>query len=122
MRVASNSNTMTTAMGTPEASLAIALALGGDVKEAKAALRGVVAIAETTENPHSISIALLAEGLVDRYVDPATALAALRRSLSIAQESGNRFSESHTAVTLSELEVHHGAPAIRVRPPHAGDA
>ncbi len=95
--------------GYSRASLAMALALGGDVIEAKAALRGVVAFAETTENPHSLSIALLAEGLVHRYIEPATALAALRRSLSIAQESGNRFSESHTAVTLSELEVHYGA-------------
>ena len=87
----------------------MALALGGAVIEAKAALRGVVAVAETTQNPHSYSTALLAEGLVHRYIEPATALAALRRSLDIAQESGNRFTESHTAVTLSDLEVHHGA-------------
>ena len=95
--------------GCSRASLAMALALAGAVIEAKAVLRGVVAVAESTQNPHSLSIALLAEGLVHRYTEPTTALTALRRSLSIAQESGNRFSESHTAVTLSELEVRHGA-------------
>ena len=31
-------------------------------------------------------------------------------ALQIAQESGNRFDESHTAVVLSQLEVRHGAP------------
>jgi hypothetical protein len=87
----------------------MALALGGAVTDAKSALRGVFALAESTNNPHSLSMALLAEGLVYRYTEPATALAALQRSLNIAQESGNRFGESHTAVTLSELEAHHGA-------------
>jgi predicted ATPase len=95
--------------GYTRASLAMALALGGAVIDAKTALRGVVAIAESTQNPHSLSTAFLAQGLVHRYAEPTTALAALRRSLNVAQESGNRFSESHTAVTLSELEVHHGA-------------
>jgi predicted ATPase/class 3 adenylate cyclase len=95
--------------GYTRASLAMALALAGAVIEAEAVFRGVVAVAETTQNPHSISTAFLAEGLVHRYAEPATALAALRRSLNIAQESGNRFSESHTAVTLSELEMHRGA-------------
>jgi hypothetical protein len=95
--------------GYTRVSLAMALALSGDEDEAKAVLGGAVAVAETTQNPHSLSTALLAEGLVHRYAEPATALAALQRSLNIAQESGNRFSESHTAVTLSELEVHHGA-------------
>ena len=96
--------------GYSRACLAMALALGGDVVEARSALRGVVALAETTSNPHSLSMALLAEGLVYRYTEPAAALAALQRSLNIAQESGNRFGESHTAVTLAELEAHHGAP------------
>jgi predicted ATPase/class 3 adenylate cyclase len=95
--------------GYSRACLAMALALGGAVTDAKSALRGVVALAESTNNPHSLSMALLAEGLVYRYTEPATALAALQRSLNIAQESGNRFGESHTAVTLSELEAHHGA-------------
>ena len=90
--------------------LAMALALAGAEMEALAVFDGVVAVAETTQNPHSLSTALLAKGLVYRYTEPATALEALQRSLTIAQESGNRFSESHTAVTLSELEVNHDDP------------
>jgi hypothetical protein len=92
------------------ASLAMALSLEGAENEAIAVERGVVAIAEATRNPHSISQAFLAAGLVYRYADPAAALAALRKALQIAQESGNRFDESHTAVVLSQLEVRHGAP------------
>jgi hypothetical protein len=83
----------------------MALALQGNEIEAKSVLNGVVAGVEATQNPHSRSIALLAHGLVNRYIDPTIALDALRRSLSIAQESGNRFNESHVAVTLSQLEV-----------------
>jgi tetratricopeptide (TPR) repeat protein len=95
--------------GHARASLAMALSLAGAENEATAVHRGVVAVAEATQNPHSLSQALLAEGLVHRYSDPDTALAALRRSLQVAQESGNSFNESHIAVTLSQLEVRHGA-------------
>ena len=77
MRAAFNSNTMTTATATPGHPWPWRWLLVATVIEAKDALRGVVAIAETTENPHSLSTALLAEGLVDRYIDPTTALAAL---------------------------------------------
>jgi len=85
----------------------MSLALAGVEDEAMAVSRGVVAAAEATRNPHSLSHTLLAEGLVHRYADPAIALVALRRSLKVAQESGNRFNESHIAVTLSQLEVLH---------------
>ena len=88
----------------------MALSLEGAENEAIAVERGVVAIAEATRNPHSISQAFLAAGLVHRYADPAAALVALRKALQVAQESGNRFDESHTAVVLSQLEVRHGAP------------
>jgi predicted ATPase/class 3 adenylate cyclase len=93
-------------------SLAMALSLQGSEKEAISVQRSVVAAAEATLNPHSLSQALLAEGLVHRYTDPATALAALRRSLQLAQESGNRFNESHIAVVLSQLEVRHDASQL----------
>jgi predicted ATPase len=95
--------------GHARASLAMSLALAGAADEAIAVSRGVVAVAEATRNPHSLSHTLLAQGLVHRYADPAVALAALRRSLKVAQDSGNRFNESHIAVTLSHLEVQHGA-------------
>jgi predicted ATPase len=92
------------------ASLAMALSLAGAENEAIAVQRGVVQVAEATQNPHALSQALLAEGLVYRYTEPTAALAALRRSLQVAQDSGNRFNESHIAVTLSQLEVRHRSP------------
>jgi hypothetical protein len=78
------------------ASFAMALSLAGAEDEAIAAQRGVVEVAKATQNPHSLSHALLAEGLAFRYADPATALAALRRSLQVAQESSNG-STNHTS-------------------------
>ena len=52
---------------------------------------------------------LIAAGLALRYADPQRALDALQRALEIAQASGNRFSESHIAVTLAPLEAEHGS-------------
>jgi hypothetical protein len=57
----------------------MALALEGEENEAKTVLGGVVGTAESTQNPHSFSNALLAQGLVNRYAEPATALSALRQ-------------------------------------------
>jgi ketosteroid isomerase-like protein len=88
--------------------MAMALALAGREDEALRVHNGVVAAAEATKNPHALSQALLAEGLIHRYTDPIVALSALRRSLQIAQASGNRFNESHIAVTLAQLEMRHG--------------
>ncbi len=96
--------------GYARGSLAMALSLAGANTEATGVHRGVVEAAETTQNPHSLSQALLAEGLVHRYTEPAVALAALRQALQVAQESGNRFNESHIAVVLSQLEVGLAAP------------
>ena len=107
--------------GYTRGSRAMALALGGAHDEAAAVCRGLVAVAEASRNPHALSHAHLAEGLVYRYSDPTAAIAALQQALKIARESGNRFNESHIAVTLSELEVRTDAPRIRVRPSHAGD-
>jgi predicted ATPase len=96
--------------GYARGSLAMALSLAGAETEATGVLRGVVEAAETTQNPHSLSQALLAEGLVHRYTEPTVALAALGQALQVAQESGNRFNESHIAVVLSQLEVGLDAP------------
>ena len=74
------------------------------------ATEGLLAAAEATRNPHVLANALLAFGFAFRDVDPVAALAALARALEIAQGSGNRFVESHIAVTLSELESRHGSP------------
>ena len=57
-----------------------------------------------------LSYALFAYGFAFRDADPVRALEALRRGLVIAQDSGNRFDESHLATGLSRLEAEHGDP------------
>jgi predicted ATPase len=96
--------------GHTRASLIMALALGGSHDEAVVLTDGLVALAESTHNPFSLAQALVAVGLAYRYSEPHTALEALRRAREIAQESGNRFIESHIAVTLAPLEAQHGSP------------
>ena len=75
-----------------------------------AAAGGLVDAAEITGNPFALSHALTAEGLVFRDADPIRALGALRRALVIAQDTGNRFLESHSANALSAVETQHGDP------------
>ena len=45
-----------------------------------------------------------------RDADPVGALNALGRGLVIAQDSGNRNSESHLAMVCARLEAEHGDP------------
>jgi predicted ATPase/class 3 adenylate cyclase len=87
-----------------------ALVIAGRGEEAMAAADGLVDAAEITGNPLALSNALISEGLVFRDADPIRALDALRRGLVIAQDSGNRFIESHSANVLSDLETQHGDP------------
>ena len=60
-----------------------------------AAANGLIDAAEVTDNPCVLSFALLADGFAFRDADPVAALDALRRGLVIAQDSGNRYTESH---------------------------
>ena len=90
--------------------LAYALTIAGAYDEAMAATDGLIAAAEATRNPHALANALLAYGFAFRYADPPAALTAHRQALEIAQESGNRFVESHIAVSLSQVEVQEDAP------------
>ena len=62
-----------------------------------AAANGLIDAAEATHNPYALSFALLAYGFAFRDADPDRALDALRRGLVIAQDSGNRYNESHLA-------------------------
>ena len=55
-----------------------------------------------------LSFALLACGLAFREAVPGAALEAMRRGLVIAQDSGNRYDESHLAAVLCGLEAEHG--------------
>jgi hypothetical protein len=79
----------------------ISLLSAGRDEEALAVAAGMVEAAETTQNPYAISFALMASGMAQSAVDPVGALAALRRGLLIAQESGNRANVSYLAMTLA---------------------
>jgi predicted ATPase/class 3 adenylate cyclase len=76
------------------ASLVMALNFLGKGDEARAASHGLLAAADVTENPSTACMALLAHGLAYHDADPAAAYDALRRALTIAQESGNRQMEA----------------------------
>jgi predicted ATPase len=96
-------------LGHARASLVMALSLEGAYEEAISLTDGLFEVAETTDNPFSLSQMLLAAGFALRYAQPARALATLRRALAVAQDSGNRFNESHIAVTLAPLEARYGS-------------
>ena len=66
--------------------------------------------AEATRNPWALSYALFAYGFAFLDADPVGALEALRRGLVIAQDSGNRGSESRLATILCRLEAQYGDP------------
>jgi predicted ATPase len=88
--------------------LVIALGTAGRFDEAMAATDGLVEAAEATGNPSVLALALLTDGATFRDADPARSLAALRRGLVIAQDSGNRYTATQLAWLLSALEAEHG--------------
>jgi hypothetical protein len=73
-----------------------------------AAATGLIDAAEATRNPCALSFALIAYGIAFRDADPVCAVDACRRGLVIAQDSGNRFTESNLAHNLARLEAEHG--------------
>jgi predicted ATPase len=82
------------------ASLVMALYFSGKGDEARAASQGLLAAADATGNPSTACMALLAYGVAYHDADPAVAYDALRRALTVAQESGNRQLESAAASTV----------------------
>jgi len=90
------------------ACLVVALTFAGSGDAARTTANGLIDAAEATRNPFVLSFALLACGLAFRQADPAAALEAMRRGLVIAQDSGNRYDESHLAAALCGLEAEHG--------------
>jgi predicted ATPase len=93
-----------------QASLIVALAVAGAGEEARAVANGLIEAAEATHNPWALAFALYAYGYAFGDADPVRALEALRRSMVIAQDSGNRLTESLLATGLSRLEAEHGDP------------
>ena len=75
-----------------------------------AAADGLIDAAEATLNPQALSFALFAYGFAFLDTDPLRARDPLRRGLVIAQDSGNRFTESNLAFSLARLEANHGDP------------
>jgi len=90
------------------ACLVVALTFAGSGDAARTTTNGLIDAAEATRNPFVLSFALLACGLAFRKADPAVALKAMRRGLVIAQDSGNRYDESHLSAVLCGLEAEHG--------------
>ena len=90
------------------ACLVVGLTFAGSGDVARTTTKGLIDAAEATGNPFVLSFALLACGLAFREADPAAALGAMRRGLVIAQDSGNRYDESHLAAVLCDLEAEHG--------------
>jgi predicted ATPase len=92
------------------ASLVMALYFLSKGDEARAASRSLLAAADAADNPLSACFALLAHGLAYHDADSAAAYDALRRSLTIAQESGNRQLESASASTMLLVAVAEPSP------------
>ncbi|MBB5167437.1 NB-ARC domain-containing protein [Mycobacterium sp. AZCC_0083] len=88
--------------------LVIGLTVAGSIDDAMAAAGGLIDAAEATGNPYVLSWALMAHGYAFRAGDPGLALAAARRGLPIAQDSGNRFNETMLVHMLSGLEAEYG--------------
>ena len=96
--------------GFTRAALVQTLSIAGSPDDAMAAAKGLIDTAEATRNPVAISFALLAYGFTFRDTDPDRAREALHRGLAIAQDSGNRDTETHLAATLARLEANSGDP------------
>ena len=98
-------------MASAQSLLAIALKMAGADDEARAASEELLAAADATDNPNLAAWALLAYGTAHRDIAPAAAYEALRRGLTIAQDSGSRMTETSIAMMLSLLATTHGEPA-----------
>jgi tetratricopeptide (TPR) repeat protein len=98
-------------LATIRANRVLLLSMVGRADEAMDAAADVVKAAETTGNPYALTYALLAYGYAFRSTDIEAALAAMRRGLTIAHESGNRTNESFLALNVGHLEARLGDTA-----------
>jgi len=90
--------------------LVMAKTMAGSHDAAMAATKGLIEAAEATDNPHVLCFTLLIYGMAHCDADPPRARDAMRRGLVIAQDSGNRYDESHLANVLGRLEARYGDP------------
>ena len=89
----------------------LALKMAGRDDEAVAVADELPAMVEAADNPTFVSWGLFAFGTAHRDRDPLIAYEVLRRSLEIAQASGNRQTESNAAAMLTALAATHGEPS-----------
>jgi predicted ATPase len=82
------------------ACLLMGLTVSGSLDDATAAANGLIDAAEATGNPMVLAFALHAYGWAVHQADPGRSLAALRRGMVIAQDSGNRANQSNLAANL----------------------
>lgn len=90
------------------ANLVFALAVCGSSDEALATGDGLIDAAEATGNPWVLAYALFVYGYAVRATDSDRALAALRRSLLVARDSGNRFYETQFPYWAAGLMAEQG--------------
>jgi predicted ATPase/class 3 adenylate cyclase len=88
--------------------LVVALAACGWADEAMVTANGLTDAAEATGNPWVLAYALLACSYAFRDTDSGRALEAIRRSVLVAQDSGNRLWETQFSHWLAVLEAEHG--------------
>ena len=92
------------------AGLVFGLMRAGSHAEAVAVAKNLIDAADPIANPWALSFVLLTYGIACGDVDPLRAHGAMRRGLVIAQDSGNRYNETHLASMLGRLEARHGDP------------
>jgi hypothetical protein len=86
----------------------MALDAMGSYDEAIEAADGLIDAAEATGNPYVLASALHSYGWAVHDADPAGSLAALRRGLAVAHDSGNRATATHLSANLCLVEAEHG--------------
>jgi predicted ATPase len=90
------------------ANLVTALYTCGSTDEATVAANGLVDAAEASGNPWVLAYTLAVCGVAFGDTDPDRALEALRRSVLVAQDSGNRFYETTFSYWLAVREAEQG--------------
>jgi predicted ATPase len=88
--------------------LVTALFSSGSTDEAMVAANGLIDAAEATGNPWVLTYTLAVWGVTFGDSDPDRALEALRRSVLVAQESGNRLFETQFLYWLAGREAERG--------------
>jgi tetratricopeptide (TPR) repeat protein len=91
-----------------KANLVTALYTCGWTDEATVAANGLIDAAEASGNPWVLAYTLAVCGVALGDTDPHRALEALRRSVLVAQDSGNRFYETTFSYWLARREAEQG--------------